>query len=66
MISQPARPGEFESIKKYFAPLSTGLAGACELTNDTASFSVSDGHEAVVTLDTMVSGVHFLEEVPPI
>lgn len=65
MISRPARPGEFDAIKKYFAPLSQGLAGARGLIDDTASLYISAGSEAVVTLDTMVSGVHFLPDDPP-
>ena len=52
--------GEFEVIKDIFAPLSSGFAGAFDLTDDAAVFSVSDGSELVVTKDAMVSGIHFL------
>ena len=65
MTNQPARTGEFEIIDKYFAPLSQGFDGAHGLTNDTASLLIGDGNEAVITLDTMVSGVHFLPTDPP-
>ena len=61
----PTRGGEFETIDRYFAPLSRGLAGARGLTDDTASLSIGDGNEAVITLDTMVSGVHFMPADPP-
>ena len=65
MANQPTRPGEFETIDKYFAPLSQGFSGALVLSNDTASLLLGDGNEAVITLDTMVSGVHFLPSDPP-
>jgi thiamine-monophosphate kinase len=65
MRKKPARTGEFETIEKYFAPLSQGFAGARGLNDDTASLIISNGNEAVITLDTMVSGVHFLSTDPP-
>jgi thiamine-monophosphate kinase len=65
MKSQLTRTGEFETIARYFAPLSQGFAGAHGLTDDTASLLIGDGNEAVITLDTMVSGVHFLATDPP-
>ena len=61
----PTRGNEFETIDRFFAPLSRGFAGARGLTDDTASLSIRDGNEAVITLDTMVSGVHFLPTDPP-
>lgn len=57
--------GEFEVIRDIFAPLSSGFAGAFDLTDDAAVFSVSDGCELVVTKDAMVSGVHFLPDDTP-
>ncbi|MEE8302793.1 MAG: thiamine-phosphate kinase [Candidatus Tectomicrobia bacterium] len=65
MTKQPIGMGEFETICRYFAPLSDGFAGAHGLTDDTASLLIGDGNEAVITLDTMVSGVHFLSTDPP-
>jgi len=65
MTDQPNRSGEFEIIGRYFTPLSQGFAGAQGLANDTASLVIGDGNEAVITLDTMVSGVHFLPTDPP-
>jgi len=65
MTRRPIRTSEFETIGKYFAPLSQGFAGAHDLTDDTASLLVGYENEAVITLDTMVSGVHFLPTDPP-
>jgi len=65
MTRQSSRTGEFDTIEKFLAPLCVGFPGARGLTDDTASLVISDGHEAVITLDTMVSGVHFLPTDPP-
>ena len=65
MARQPSRTGEFDTIDKFFAPLCEGFPGARGLTDDTASLVISDDHEAVITMDTMVSGVHFLATDPP-
>ena len=53
------RPGEFEVIRKHFAPLAH-LPGALDLTDDAAILDVPEGREIVVTSDALVSGVHFL------
>lgn len=65
MTNPSARPGEFGLIGRYFAPLTRSLSGAANLTDDTASLSLTAGNEAVVTMDTMVAGIHFLPEDPP-
>lgn len=65
MTKPSAPPGEFDLISRYFAPLSRSLSGAANLTDDTASLSISTGHEAVLTMDTMVAGIHFLPDDPP-
>lgn len=65
MTKPSVPPGEFDLISRYFAPLTRSLSGAANLTDDTASLSVSAGHEAVMTMDTMVAGVHFLPDDPP-
>lgn len=65
MTDRPTRSGEFETIEKFFAPLSRDFDGARGLADDTASLSIGDGNEAVITLDTMVAGVHFLSTDPP-
>ncbi|MGH6865490.1 MAG: thiamine-phosphate kinase [Methyloceanibacter sp.] len=57
-------PGEFELIARFFAPLATDTA-ALGLRDDAAVLMVSEGHELVVTCDTLVEGVHFLKDDPP-
>ncbi|MDF2095220.1 thiamine-phosphate kinase [Aquibaculum arenosum] len=57
--------GEFDQIARYFAPLAAGAPGAFGLRNDAAVLSPPPGEELVVTLDTLVEGVHFLPEDPP-
>ena len=59
------RPGEFELIRKLFAPLSRGLAGAHELTDDAATVTPPAGHDVVLKTDAIVEGVHFLRDDPP-
>lgn len=63
--SEPARPGEFELIAKYFAPLAAGSAGAFGLRDDAAFLRVPDGHELVLTADAIVENVHFISGDPP-
>ena len=53
------RPGEFELIRKLFAPLSSGLPGAFGLTDDVAVLSSPAGHEVVLKTDAVIEGVHF-------
>lgn len=60
-----ARLSEFDTIMRYFAPLSARAPGAFGLANDAAVWRPSDGFEAVVTTDCMVAGVHFLADDPP-
>jgi thiamine-monophosphate kinase len=56
---------EFQTIEKYFLPLTQGRPEAAGLKNDTASLSVPKGHELVVSSDTLVAGVHFLKNERP-
>src|SRR5438128_404197 len=63
--SEPRRRlGEFELIAKYFAPLAAGSPAALGLSDDAAFLRVPDRHELVVTVDTLVEGVHFLHDDP--
>src|SRR3954470_19956035 len=63
--SEPRRRlGEFALIAKLFAPLSKGAKGAFDLTDDAATLSLAEGRELVVTVDTVIEGVHFLREDP--
>lgn len=55
---------EFAAIARYFAPLAAGFPGAFGLTDDAAVLSPRAGCELVVTIDTLVSGVHFRADDP--
>jgi thiamine-monophosphate kinase len=64
-VARPEMPtGEFELIARYFAPLSAGFPGAVNLQDDVATFAPSAGCELAMTVDTMVSGVHFFPSDP--
>jgi thiamine-monophosphate kinase len=57
--------GEFALIARYFAPLSRGVPGAYDLTDDAASIRAEPGLDWVMTTDALVAGVHFLPDDPP-
>jgi thiamine-monophosphate kinase len=57
--------GEFDLIRRYFAPLAGGFAGSLGLEDDAALISPEPGCELVVTADAIVCGVHFLADDPP-
>lgn len=57
--------GEFEQIRKVWAPLTAGAPGAYDLRNDAALITPPTGEDLVVTLDTLVEGIHFLADDPP-
>jgi thiamine-monophosphate kinase len=56
-------PREFALIARYFRPLA-GAAGL-GLADDVALLAPPPGKELVLTVDAMVSGVHFLATDPP-
>ena len=56
-------PGEFELIRRYFAPLAG--EGSLALTDDAAVREVAPGCALVATADALVAGVHFLPNDPP-
>jgi thiamine-monophosphate kinase len=58
------RPGEFELIARYFAPLATDPA-ALALADDAARLRVGAREELVITTDLIASGVHFFADDPP-
>lgn len=58
-------PGEFDLIARYFAPLAKDFPGALGLEDDAALVDVPAGRRLVVTMDTVVAGVHFLPDDPP-
>lgn len=65
MAKSPAdeEPGEFERIRRYFAPLAG--PGGLGLLDDAALVDCRAGHRLVMTADAIVAGVHFLPEDPP-
>ncbi len=56
---------EFDSIARYFAPLTEGFPGADRLRDDAALLCPPEGKRLVVTTDTMHEGVHFLGDETP-
>lgn len=63
MSSQNSRPGEFELIERYFAPLAG--PGGLGLLDDAGLLRPGRGYEVVVTADALVAGVHFFADDPP-
>lgn len=59
MSGEAPRAGEFELIRRYFAPLAATHPAGLGLEDDAAVFSLPPGREIVVTTDTMVEGVHY-------
>ena len=55
--------GEFERIRRYFAPLAG--PGGLGLLDDAALVDCRAGHRLVMTADAIVAGVHYLPEDPP-
>ncbi|MCP4395071.1 MAG: thiamine-phosphate kinase [Alphaproteobacteria bacterium] len=53
---------EFEIISKLFAPLSASYPGALGLKDDAGILKISEGCYSINTVDTLVSGIHFLPE----
>lgn len=57
--------GEFELIARYLAPLARGAEGAFGLTDDAALLTPPEGESLVLTVDTLVEGIHYLPDDPP-
>jgi thiamine-monophosphate kinase len=55
--------GEFERIRRFFAPLAG--PGGLGLLDDAALIDCPAGQRLVVTTDAIVEGVHYLPEDPP-
>jgi thiamine-monophosphate kinase len=55
--------GEFERIRRFFAPLAG--PGGLGLRDDAALVDCPAGQRLVVTADAIVEGVHYLPEDPP-
>ncbi len=62
-MTAPPLPAEFALIARHFRPLAApaGLG----LTDDAALLDPPPGRALVLTVDTMVAGVHFLPDDPP-
>lgn len=58
-------PGEFELIRRYFAPLAAQTPGALGLQDDACTIAPPPGEELVLTVDALTAGVHFLRDDPP-
>lgn len=58
-------PDEFRLIADLFAPLAAGFPGALGLTDDVALLPHQPDTDTVVTVDTVVAGIHFLPDDPP-
>jgi thiamine-monophosphate kinase len=57
---------EFNLIQRYFKDISPNRADVLVgIGDDAAVISVPQGFELAMTVDTLVSGVHFFENVPP-
>jgi thiamine-monophosphate kinase len=59
-----AGSAEDQLIARYFRPLAKH-PGALALTDDAAVLTPPAGHELVLTVDAIVSGVHFFHDDPP-
>lgn len=63
-LSTTRLPGEFEVIRRYFAPLAQGMPGALDLTDDACTWQPAAGEELVLTVDALIADVHFLSSDP--
>jgi thiamine-monophosphate kinase len=54
---------EFDLIERYFAPMAH--AGGLGLQDDAALLTPPPGHDLVMTVDALVSGIHFFADDPP-
>jgi len=57
------RPGEFELIARYFAPMAG--PGGLGLVDDAAVLAPPPGHDLVLSKDALVADVHFFAGDPP-
>ena len=64
MGQDPDIPSEFDLIARFFAPLATH-EGARGLADDVAVLVPAPGRSHVLTVDTIVEGVHYLPDDPP-
>jgi thiamine-monophosphate kinase len=57
--------GEFELIRRYFMPAQVGAGVVTGVGDDGAVLEVPPGQQLVVSIDTLVEGVHFLPDTAP-
>tara|TARA_Y100001970_G_scaffold251274_1_gene323880 strand:- start:5619 stop:6599 length:981 start_codon:yes stop_codon:yes gene_type:complete len=65
VTGEGSRPSEFKLIASVFAPLTDGDHRALGLSDDAAVLKQRGGFDTVITTDTMIGGVHFLETESP-
>ena len=58
------RPGEFELIRRFFAPLASD-PGSLGLTDDAAVLAPAPGYDLVLTKDVLAADVHFFKDDAP-
>jgi thiamine-monophosphate kinase len=58
------RPGEFELIRRFFAPLAKD-PGSLGLTDDAAVLVPRSGFDLVLTKDMLAAGIHFFADDAP-
>lgn len=58
------RPGEFDLIKRFFAPLAKD-PGSLGLTDDAAVLTPASGCDLVLTKDVLAAGIHFFPDDAP-
>jgi len=63
-MANKSRPNEFDLIKEYLSPLTQAESGAALLTDDAAVLPTKKDHHLVVTMDTLISNVHFFNDTP--
>ncbi len=56
--------GEFDLIARYFAPLAGGAPGSLGLADDAALLRPEPGQDLVLTLDTLIEGIHYRPDDP--
>jgi thiamine-monophosphate kinase len=65
MTNSSSKPGEFDLIAKYFAPLAADAVGAYGLKDDAACIAPPQGEEFIITTDLLSGGTHFFADDPP-
>lgn len=56
---------EADIIRRFFAPLAFGVAGAFDLGDDAAAITPPPDTDLIVTTDALIACVHFLPDDPP-